>query len=304
MPGESSTADRCAAGAGLGAGLRSAPPAALVAADGAGRGRPPGARAGAAAAGRRCSRPSAAGASGPTSAAPAPPPGSATCGSRRSRARRSSRSCALRSSRSSLEGRNGSTEVTLASSERLRGLSRLGSPMMRRATRQRLDEALDGIERALTMRRRPRAVRAHEVVGVGEPGEAGRARPRSAWRCCAPSSARPSPRRASGSRRWSLPAPRPLPAGDRRRRRARRRCSPVASTACAAPPAAATPTWSGCAPGRLDDAPDAVVLPGNAGEVGARARGLRAGGRRRGPVRRRHQRRRRRRAAARRLRVG
>jgi hypothetical protein len=36
------------------------------------------------------------------------------------------------------------------SSERLRGLSRLGSPMMRRATRQRLDEALAGIERALT----------------------------------------------------------------------------------------------------------------------------------------------------------
>jgi uncharacterized protein YndB with AHSA1/START domain len=49
-----------------------------------------------------------------------------------------------------LEGRNGSTLVTLASSERLRGLSRLGSPMMRRATRQRLDEALSGIERALT----------------------------------------------------------------------------------------------------------------------------------------------------------
>jgi uncharacterized protein YndB with AHSA1/START domain len=49
-----------------------------------------------------------------------------------------------------LEGQNGSTLVTLASSERLRGLSRLGSPMMRRATRQRLDEALAGIERALT----------------------------------------------------------------------------------------------------------------------------------------------------------
>jgi uncharacterized protein YndB with AHSA1/START domain len=42
------------------------------------------------------------------------------------------------------------TEVTLSTSERLRGLSRLGSPMMRGAARGRLDEALDGIERALT----------------------------------------------------------------------------------------------------------------------------------------------------------
>jgi uncharacterized protein YndB with AHSA1/START domain len=41
------------------------------------------------------------------------------------------------------------TAVRLASSERLRGLSRLGSPMMRMATRKRLDEALDGIERAV-----------------------------------------------------------------------------------------------------------------------------------------------------------
>jgi hypothetical protein len=41
------------------------------------------------------------------------------------------------------------TSVRLVSSERLRGLSRLGSPMMRRATRKRLDEALNGIERAV-----------------------------------------------------------------------------------------------------------------------------------------------------------
>lgn len=49
-----------------------------------------------------------------------------------------------------LDGREESTLVTLVSSERLRGLSRLGSPMMHRATRQRLDQALAGIERALT----------------------------------------------------------------------------------------------------------------------------------------------------------
>ena len=42
-----------------------------------------------------------------------------------------------------------STSVTLRSDESLRGLSRLGSPMMRRAVRRRLNEALDGIERAL-----------------------------------------------------------------------------------------------------------------------------------------------------------
>jgi uncharacterized protein YndB with AHSA1/START domain len=43
-----------------------------------------------------------------------------------------------------------STEVTVTASETLRGLSRLGSPMMRGAAGGRLDDALDGIERALT----------------------------------------------------------------------------------------------------------------------------------------------------------
>jgi uncharacterized protein YndB with AHSA1/START domain len=41
------------------------------------------------------------------------------------------------------------TRVRLESEERLRGLSRLGSGMMRGATRRRLDEALDGIDFAL-----------------------------------------------------------------------------------------------------------------------------------------------------------
>jgi carbon monoxide dehydrogenase subunit G len=41
------------------------------------------------------------------------------------------------------------TSVTLASDETLRGLSRLGAPMMRGAARRRLDEAFAGIERAL-----------------------------------------------------------------------------------------------------------------------------------------------------------
>jgi uncharacterized protein YndB with AHSA1/START domain len=48
-----------------------------------------------------------------------------------------------------LEPSNGETEVRLTSRQELRGMSRLGSPMMRRATARTLDEALNGIERAL-----------------------------------------------------------------------------------------------------------------------------------------------------------
>jgi uncharacterized protein YndB with AHSA1/START domain len=44
---------------------------------------------------------------------------------------------------------NGRTEVTVAGDETLRGLSRLGSTMLKGAARRRLDEALDGIENAL-----------------------------------------------------------------------------------------------------------------------------------------------------------
>jgi uncharacterized protein YndB with AHSA1/START domain len=47
------------------------------------------------------------------------------------------------------EGGDRGTRVRLSSAERLKGLSRLGSPMMRMATRRRLDEALDGVERAV-----------------------------------------------------------------------------------------------------------------------------------------------------------
>ena len=42
------------------------------------------------------------------------------------------------------------TEVGLTSEQTLRGMSRLGSPMMRHGQKEILDEALDGIERALT----------------------------------------------------------------------------------------------------------------------------------------------------------
>ena len=42
------------------------------------------------------------------------------------------------------------TEVTLTSDQRMKGLSRLGSPMMRRAQGATLDDALAGIEHALS----------------------------------------------------------------------------------------------------------------------------------------------------------
>jgi uncharacterized protein YndB with AHSA1/START domain len=41
------------------------------------------------------------------------------------------------------------TQVDLSSVQTLKGMSRLGSPMMRRGQGEILDEALDGIERAL-----------------------------------------------------------------------------------------------------------------------------------------------------------
>jgi uncharacterized protein YndB with AHSA1/START domain len=49
-----------------------------------------------------------------------------------------------------LRGVDGETEVSLTSAQTLRGMSRLGSPMMRGGQGKILDEALDGIERALT----------------------------------------------------------------------------------------------------------------------------------------------------------
>jgi uncharacterized protein YndB with AHSA1/START domain len=57
----------------------------------------------------------------------------------------------LRSSRIeiALRAGDGGTQVDLSSVQTLKGMSRLGSPMMRRGQGEILDEALDGIERAL-----------------------------------------------------------------------------------------------------------------------------------------------------------
>lgn len=49
-----------------------------------------------------------------------------------------------------LRGAGEGTEVSLSSTQTLRGMSRIGSPMMRRGQGDILDGALDGIEEALT----------------------------------------------------------------------------------------------------------------------------------------------------------
>jgi uncharacterized protein YndB with AHSA1/START domain len=49
-----------------------------------------------------------------------------------------------------LRRRDDGTQVSITSAQTLKGMSRLGSPMMRRGQGAILEEALDGIERALT----------------------------------------------------------------------------------------------------------------------------------------------------------
>jgi uncharacterized protein YndB with AHSA1/START domain len=48
-----------------------------------------------------------------------------------------------------LSDAEGGTRVELLAEQRLRGMSRLGGFMLKRATRAQLDEALDGLERAV-----------------------------------------------------------------------------------------------------------------------------------------------------------
>jgi len=47
-----------------------------------------------------------------------------------------------------LSSANGGTLVTIELDQRLRGINRLGGPLVRRGARRLLDEALDGLERA------------------------------------------------------------------------------------------------------------------------------------------------------------
>ena len=158
----------------------------------------------------------------------APASASATPGSSRSRGRRSSAFCARRGSRSGCAPEGEATEVTLTSEEALRGISRLGSTMMRAPPGGASTRRWPGSSgcwsderRRERERRRPAGllrVAAGEVVGVGRPGEADPARrPRAgdAARRARRRRARPA---GSSSTQVALPAPRPLPGGGRRRR--------------------------------------------------------------------------------------
>lgn len=48
-----------------------------------------------------------------------------------------------------LSAKKDSTKLTLTARQKVRGLSKLGSPMLTRGTGRTLDEALDGLERAM-----------------------------------------------------------------------------------------------------------------------------------------------------------
>ena len=182
---------------------------------------------------------------------------------------------ALRGARDPARGREREHAVTLASSERLRGLSRLGSPMMRRATRQRLDEALDGIERAADSEQRSRADSPMKWWGWGDPASGRELGAEALATLRAELGAGRAGASASALEEVALPAAAPVPEAiadavgsdavlDRHEHRVR------------GPPGRGYPDLVRLRSGRLDDAPDAVVLPGSAAEVGARARGLRA----------------------------
>ena len=201
------------------------------------------------------------------------------------------------------------TEVTLAAAQTLRGLSRLGSPMMRRGQGALLDEALDGLERALD--ERASFERMTEVA---------------------------SPRRDSKWWGWGDPSIAPEldgPALETLRERIgelRAASPPPELDDFELPPAQALPPAlieavgeenvftaaedrlrhaTGCGyvdlarlrSGRLDAAPDAVAAAGRRRRGETRSGALRDGGRCGRPLRRWHQRGRRGRAAARRPRA-
>ena len=108
--------------------------------------------------------------------------------------------------------------------------------------------------------------RAHEVVGLGDPAKRAELGT-EALATLRAELGEAEPGAAGGARGGGAARAGAAPGGDRRRRRAARRARPAPSTACGGPPAAATPTWSGFAPGGSRTAPDAVVLPGSAAEV-------------------------------------
>ena len=214
------------------------------------------------------------------SAASARPRASATSGSSSSRGRRSSGTCAARRSRSACGPDGEATEVDLSSEQSLRGLSRLGSPMMRRGQgeilerRARRDRAGAGAMSAVRA--------ATRSGGGGATRRSRRSSTRRRWPCCASRSASCSPwPRPRASRRFRCRRREPLPAS-LTERSAPTASSPRRRTGCATRPGAATPTWRGCArqPRRRARRGAAAGRRGLPARV---ARGLRRGGNRRGP---------------------
>ena len=141
---------------------------------------------------------------------------------------------------------------SLRSTERLRGLARLGSPMVRRAARKRLSQALGAARRA-----RPSDARPIRACGGGG-GESTTTRPRCRTRpatCCA----RRSRSRPSRRRRCALEEVRPARSGAARltcaggspRSWGRTPCATTASRASRTRSARATRTSSGSAPATL-----------------------------------------------------
>ena len=270
------------------------------------------ARRASAAASRRSSRRARDAASAPTSAAPARPPASGSSGSRRSTARRSRASCAapMLELRLDAEERIGS-RVTLEAPSALRGLSRLGAPMMRGRDRAPLDDGARRDRDALCRRpRRSADVSAGDCAATA-PGGAGASR-RSAARARA--------RRRCAMLRGELGDGEPAAGGRARRRRASRRRGRSrrrdrrgrgrggrqhrrSRTASATPPASSYPDLVRLRSRQRSTPRPTRCWPGRRRGGRGDPRGLRRRERRRRPVRRRHQRRRRRRAAARRARA-
>ena len=261
-----------------------------------------------AASGPRCWRPREGAACGPTSAASARPRASATSGSSSSRARRSRATCAARGSRSACAREGGGTEVEphLRADAARDVAARLAddAPRPGRDPRRGAGRDRAGADR----RRDDRRCEARRGATRSGGGGATRRSRRSSTRAALAvlreriGELEPWPL-ARELEDFELPPARAAAAGAGRggRRRARLRRRP--RTALRHATGRGYVDLARLRSGRLERAPDAVVLPARRRRGAARARGLRRRGRRGRPLRRRHQRGRRGRAAARRPRA-
>ena len=175
---------------------------------------------------------------------------------------------------------------------RLRGLSRFGSPMMRRGPGKILDEALDGLEQALGGAEERRVSGCPRTDskwwGWGANEKPARARPRPARAAARGLGADPSAsREVPPIEAVLLPEPRAAAGCRASTRSGEGLLDATTSSACATRPEE-LPRPRPAALGQLEHAPDAIVVPADPAQLEARARRLRGRGRRRGAVRRRH----------------